>query len=577
MKLVVKTKIVLLALLGSILVLALACGGAAAPAAAPSSTEPETAKVSEPATVASAKDDIILVVPEEPIALGSRHSIGAALNAAITRANLQDPLTWQSGDDLRIVPTSGTVGWKQIDQDTWQFQLREGVKFHNGEAWNADAALYSFASEGNPSSGGGSINYTGAYTAEKVDDFTVNLNCEEACPIFPNTSFFLNFEAPEWHANNSEDVTIRESVGFGPYKHVSWDAGVSIKQEAYEDYVPVGDHFEFQKPTIKNITWLWRNEPTVIAAMVKAGEADMGWDIGIDGIGSLSPDQLRFGSSAESYSLTTDTVWHPEMKKKKVRQAMVHAINCQELVEELYSGYTTCRGNIIWPGIIGASERNTAPYKYDPTLSKQLLSEAGYDPKNTITIMSRGARVPKQVEVAEALVGYWKEVGISAELNIVEPSIRSSMSKCAVGKAVQEVVAASGRDPDKDEITKADMDAALAKGGADCPHADLTGNQPSNETLDFGRQVRYYMSCLGIRSLICDTSPGGIQDQVVPALEASGEERQRLLEVLADTFHDDVLFIPLFDLPMIYAADPKLLWEPRLDPAIRVSSMRFSD
>ena len=113
-----------------------------------------------------------------------------------------------------------TVGWEQIDQDTWQFQLREGVKFHNGEEWNADAALYSFASEGNPSSGGGSINYTGSYTAEKVDDFTVNLNCEEACPIFPNTSFFLNFEAPEWHANNPEDVTIRESVGFGPYKHV---------------------------------------------------------------------------------------------------------------------------------------------------------------------------------------------------------------------------------------------------------------------------------------------------------------------------------------------------------------------
>ena len=188
MKFLVKTKISLWAILASMMVFALACGGAAAPAAAPSSTGPEAAKVSESATVASGRDEITLVVPEEPIALGSRHSIGAALNAAITRANLQDPLTWQSGDDLRIVPTSGTVGWEQIDQDTWQFQLREGVKFHNGEEWNADAALYSFASEGNPSSGGGSINYTGSYTAEKVDDFTVNLNCEEACPIFPNLS-----------------------------------------------------------------------------------------------------------------------------------------------------------------------------------------------------------------------------------------------------------------------------------------------------------------------------------------------------------------------------------------------------
>ena len=103
------------------------------------------------------------------------------------------------------------------------------------------------------------------------------------------------------------------------------------------------------------------------------------------------------------------------------------------------------------------------------------------------------------------------------------------------------------------------------------------GNQPSNETLDLGRQVQYYMSCDAVRSLVCDPSPGGLQDQLGPALAASGAERQRLLEALGDKIHDDVLLIPLFDLPLIYAVDEKLNFKPRLDPYVRVNAMWFSE
>ena len=567
-----------------------ACGGADAPATPPAAAQlqptatpipqatPTAAATATPlpSGVTSARDSITLVVPEEPIGLNSLGTIGAALNASITRANLQDALTWQSGDDLRIVPTSGTESWEQVDSDTWRFQLRKGVKFHNGEPWNAQAALPSLASVGSATSEGGSINYTGAFDAEAVGEYTIDINCEDGCPIFPSASFFVNFEAPAWLADTSEEERVRQSIGFGPYKHVDWKPGVSITQEAYDGYVTVGDHFEFQKPFIKNVTWLWRGETVVIAAMVQTAEADIGWDIGVDTIGSLPPNMIKSGSSAESYALTTNTIWHPELKKKKVRQAMVHAINCAEMVEFLYSGYTTCRGNIIWPGIIGASERNTAPYKFDPELARQLLKEANYNPENKMTIVSRGTRIPKQLEVAESLQAFWTNVGINVDFRVVEPSIRSALTKCGVGKAVQEILEAAGKDPKVDKPTNADFQAALDKGGADCPTGDLIGNQPSNETLDFGRQVRYYMNCFAIRSLICDPSSGGIQDQIAPALSASGDERQRLLEALADRFHDDVLFIPLFDLPVFYAVNPKLNWEPRLDPNVRVSTMWFS-
>ena len=566
-----------------------AASGSSAPAAAPTQVRPTATPVPDatptpaptatplPEGVTSARDDITIVLPEEPIQLNSRLSIGASLNATVTRANLQDPLTWQSGDDLRIVPTSATTGWEQVDADTWRFNLREGVKFHNGEAWNAAAAVASLQDVGSPISEGGSINYTGPYTSAAVDDYTVDINCENACPIFPNTSFFVNFEAPDWFASTSEEDRAGTSVGLGPYQMVEWSRGVHIKQEAYDDYVPVGDHFEFQQPFISEITWLWRSEPTVISAMVQGGEADLGWDVGVESVDNLPPEMLRSGTSAESYSFTTNTIWHPELKKKAVREAIVHAIDCDAIVESLYGGFTSCRGSIIWPGIIGASEANTAPYPYDPAKARQLLAEANYDAENQITITSRGARVAKQVEVSEAVHGYLTEVGINVDFQVVESSIRSAMTKCGAGKALQEIMEANGRDLATQAPTREELQAAVDSNGASCPTGDLIGNQPSNETLDFGRQLRYYMSCTSIRSLVCDPSEGGIQDQITPALEASGQERQDRLEALANKFREDVLFIPLFDLPVFYAVDPDLNWEPRLDPNVRVSTMWFSE
>jgi hypothetical protein len=193
-----------------------------------------------------------------------------------------------------------------------------------------------------------------------------------------------------------------------------------------------------------------------------------------------------------------------------------------------------------------------------------------------IRITGRSTRIPKQVEVYEAIQGYLEEVGMNVEINIVEPSVRSAMTRCGIGQAVAEVLEAKGKAVDTAQATMEEYQAAVDKGGANCPTGDLIENEPSNETLDFGRQVNNYMSCYAPNSLVCDTSPGGIQEQIGPALAASGKERQRLMTVLADKMHDDVLFIPGFDLPVVFAVDPRLNWQPRPDPVIRVSTMWFS-
>jgi len=164
---------------------------------------------------------------------------------------------------------------------------------------------------------------------------------------------------------------------------------------------------------------------------------------------------------------------------------------------------------------------------------------------------------------------------MNVEINVVEASVRNSLRQCAIGTAVNEVVAARGADPKTTKATREDMQAALDKGGAKCPTGDMIETPISSETLDFGRNALYYLNCVRPQSFVCDPSAGGLQDQLEPALAASGAERQKLLAAMNQRAHDDVLFLTLFDLPVIYAVNAKLQYTPRFDRRVRVNTMWF--
>jgi ABC-type transport system substrate-binding protein len=295
----------------------------------------------------------------------------------------------------------------------------------------------------------------------------------------------------------------------------------------------------------------------------------------VDAAKTLSEDMIAFGSSAEVLTFNNNALWHPEMKKKEVRQAINHAINCQEIVDTLYNGLTECVGNLIWYGVIGSTKENTAPYKYDPERAKALLKQANYDPATEIGIYGRATRVPKQVEIYEAMQAYMKAVGINAKIHIIEAGERTKRTGCGIGRTVNEVVKDRGGDPAKDTPTRDDFQKAILR-GPQCPFADIMENEPSNETLDFGRQANYYMNCVFPRSQVCDPSPGGYQDQLAVALAASGADRQVQMQKLADAMHNESLFTFGFKLPVVYALDPKLNFKPRFDGRIRVNHLWFN-
>jgi peptide/nickel transport system substrate-binding protein len=401
----------------------------------------------------------------------------------------------------------------------------------------------------------------GFITGEVVDNLTVDVVCQDdqqnptACPIFPRTGLFVAFAAPEWWQNASEEERARNPIGFGPYRFLNWESGVRITLEAYEDYLP-NEAFDSRAPLIKNVTQLWRPEALVRASMVQTGEADWADNIGFENADRV-PQAIQSGTN-EIYLLEADTIWHPEIRKLKVRQALAHAINCQEIVETLYEERMECFGNISQPGTLGINDENSAPYEYNPELSRQLLQEAGYDPDNEMIIHTREGRVYRDVELWEAVAGYWQQIGVNARVQVMENAQHTAVRRSGCGSYDTARAARCWEQPPPPPTNASS-------------HYFETAS--SNETLDYSRQLTNRMTCFSVNSRVCDPE---IEEKINIANAAPlGPERERLLAELAQIAHDEYWFIPFFHIQSVYGLAEDLEWTPRYDPRVRINTMRF--
>jgi peptide/nickel transport system substrate-binding protein len=490
---------------------------------------------------------VTIVLAAEPPGLdmfltsGSEHS-------TIYRENLSDKITWVDKETQQLVPLSGFSGWESITPERWRFFLREGVKFHNEEEWNAAAAKVSVDIQGDPDRGTDSFNDTGHIVGEVVDDLTLDIVCDSACPIFPNVAKALGFQAPKWYTENPEEVTIRNTVGFGPYRLVSWEPGLSIQLEAHPHYLPNPQSAESRAPVLKEVTYLFREESAVRSAMVQTGEADLANNISLDDEDRVPVFQTT--ASGLQLILIIDTIWHSQLSKKEVRQALAYGVDCQAIVDTILGGSTTCRGIPAFPGVLGATEANLAPYPYDPELARQLLDEAGYDGEE-IRISGRTVAYSGQQEVMEAVASYWTEIGLNVNLEFLESGVHRTIRNCGIGNVEGDVT----REP------------------SECDHSDIYDTGVDLSSFDYSRLFYGWLSCTAITSRVCEPDMEQLGQR---AIAATGEERQQLLEQMANTTREDVLFLGLFDGVIFIGQDEQLEWEPRgFDRIIRANMMNW--
>ena len=328
---------------------------------------------------------------------------------------------------------------RMLDPLAWEIKIRPGLTFHNGEPINADAAVFTFdrakklfaEGKGDLTFALGALKYK---TMEKVDDLTVKLNMSEPDPVI--TAHMVNPELsllpPKYYTENPPEKVAFAPVGAGGYKFVSYKAGQGMVLKAFDKY-------RLGKPPVDDVIVKAVPEVATRISELKAGSADLMVGVPADLKPSLDKTPGMKVIVAPSYRRLFVAIKqgrHPALADVRVRQAMNHAVNCEEIASALMGGMAKCNIDLINtpynnPGL--------KPFAYDPAKAKALLDAAGWVPGKDGIRVKDGVRLAldfdttngsylSDKEIAQVMADSWKAVGIEIkDLRVIDNAINSQM------------------------------------------------------------------------------------------------------------------------------------------------------
>lgn len=334
-----------------------------------------------------------------------------------TRSNIGRIIMGNVSETLTELDVKGDKGvmprlaekWEQNADGSWRFHLRQGVKFSDGTTFDAKDVKHSFERIMSDKNTCESRRYFGgmAVTPTIVDDNTVDFKVDPVQPILPLLMTLVTMVPEETPLE-----FIREPVGTGPYKLTNWTPGQQIVLSSRDDYWG-------EKPEVTEATYLFRADPSVRAAMVAAGEADL----------SPSISQLEATNPATDFSyLDSETVYlridHniEPLNDVRIRRALNLAIDRQAFLGTLVPDSALLATAIVPPPTLGWNP-DVKVFAYDPEGAKKLIEEAkadGVKVETPITIIARSANFPNVTEIMEAIQQQLQEVGLKVDLKFVE-------------------------------------------------------------------------------------------------------------------------------------------------------------
>jgi peptide/nickel transport system substrate-binding protein len=315
--------------------------------------------------------------------------------------------------DMQLKPALAEE-WKQVDDYTWEFKLRKGVKFHNGEELKASDVKFTYDRLLDPkTSATPAFLLASVKEVKVVDDYTVQLVTKEKfAPILYNLTHIGTAILNEKAVKETGDNYGVNPVGTGPFKFVKWDKSSQIVLEQNKDY--------FEGPAkLDAITFRIIPEAATSVAELRTG--------GVDVVLDLPPQQVKqFDNSdkvtvdkAPSFALKYlgfDQRQKP-FDNVKVRQAVNYAIDKEALVKGAYQGIANVSTGPLAPGINGFNE-NLKGYEYNPEKAKELLKEAGYPNGFKTTLYLSDKEIDSKL--GTIIQSQLKEVGINVNLQVIE-------------------------------------------------------------------------------------------------------------------------------------------------------------
>ncbi|HET8577968.1 MAG TPA: ABC transporter substrate-binding protein [Methylomirabilota bacterium] len=311
-----------------------------------------------------------------------------------------------------LAPSLAESWTVSADQKVYEFKLREGLKFHNGDPFTAEDVRFSFQRAK------GKVLHEKVREVVVVDPTRVRFLLHEPWPDF--MMFYGTFASgagwivPKKYVEQvGNDGFKKHPIGLGPYKFVSQTPGVELVLEANEQY--------WRKiPAVKRLVFKSVPEATTRLAMLKRGEVDLAYLL--DGPQALEVKRdpnlkLVFSGGIGTFYLDYFDQWDPKSPwaDRRVRLAAILAIDGRALNEAENLGASRLTGSMI-PRKFDFS-LPLDPYPYDPAKAKQLLTEAGY-PNG----FDAGDLYPwpPYFSMGEAVTGYLGAVGIKTKLRTME-------------------------------------------------------------------------------------------------------------------------------------------------------------
>ncbi|MGH8648039.1 MAG: ABC transporter substrate-binding protein [Burkholderiales bacterium] len=437
--------------------------------------------------------------------------------------------------------------WRAVDDTTWEFKLRKGVRFHDGSIFTAADVVFSIDRVPNvPNSPSPFTTYTKQVTEKiVVDPWTLRLKSAAPYPQMPidiSTVLIVSSKAAAG-ATTDDFNTGKATVGTGPFKFVRWQKGDRIELARNDDYW--GPKAPWDRVTFRIIT----SDPTRVASLL-AGEVRAIENVPTNDLAKLSANKdlniyrtvsvrlmyLHMDTARDKTPFATDKAGKPldrnPLKDLRVRRAMSKAINRQALVERIMEGAAVNTGQLMPEGFFGYVP-TLKPEPQDLEGARKLLAEAGYPDGFGLTLHAPNNRYVNDEQIAQAIAQMLARIGIQTRVDAMPSSVYFSrgskleFSFMLVGWGAETMEASSP------------LKALLATFNKDKGTGASNRGRYSNPKLD------------------------AVLDQALATVDDS--KRERLLQQATEIGMSDLGILPLYHQHNLWAARRGIVYEARAD------------
>lgn len=372
--------------------------------------------------LANKKNDTLNIAWDQPLDIADAY-FNTSREGILAARMIWDQLIERDPDTFEYKPSLATA-WRWIDDLTLEFDLRQGVVFHNGQPFDAEDVVYTLNFVTNPANKVlNTTNVGWIKDAEKVDQYKVRVHLKAP---FPAALEFIAGPIPiyphKYYAEVGPQGMARKPIGTGPYAVESLEPGkqvVFVKNTKYWEGSPKG------KPKIGKIVERFIPEKTTQIATLLSGDLDLMWYVPPDQVDNLklvsglavtAGETMRVGYVyLDAAKRSGDT----PLKDVRVRRAIAYSIDRVQFAKTFFGPEARVLAAPCFPTQFGCYQDATK-YEFNVAKAKQLMAEAGYaDGFDTELYAFR----PRQW--IDALAGYMRAIGVRAKINYLQyPAFR---------------------------------------------------------------------------------------------------------------------------------------------------------